>query len=462
MRNRRILVLLLAASMFLVAALASSAQAVSNYSGRGGSDQTVGAQSIDGRAIWSDPLPPPDFEIGFFLDIDIDAPEPMHLPGIGAKEEFSYDDPQVLIRGFTKTWTRASYYIRLVWNSPDGQSIRYMPQLFIPHPHAVVAMWDYWEWTAWWQYLFTKDMEPGAWSVDVYFRWGNQPEEMEQLIATESFTLNGIRPSSVQESTVKADAWTSPVPSIVTLCRGIDLDAMEFDMMPPVGRIYYGDIISGTQDVWAYVRFINDFANDRILDESFHVVFDFRYEDPNVKFDFVHMDPYIFDVPHARTSFKTWEYWDRYYVTAIDFNPAELGMCAGTWYIDIYAYPHSGDISMKVSIGTIAFVVEGGVPEPPNPNVSEDAVSVTVTPNPFADEARFEASVPGIFVDTLEVSVYDMTGHLVFVGSGINVVKWDGRDLNGMWLSNGAYIYIAVAGVGDTEKTAHGIVCIKQ
>lgn len=483
MGKRRILaVSLLAAVMMLMAAMESFGQAwpqggefavFTNGGGRGGMDATSDTQSIDSRGIWSDPAPPPEFIFTFCEAIDLDGAGPTsiykdrmsnRLDAIGVKDTFTYDDPQVVLRAYTETWVRQPFYLRYVWRGPDGHVINNMTELFSPHPHAIVPLWDYWEWLALWQYQFPanpeKPMAPGTWAVDVFFRWGDQSKDMEKLIATQTFMLKDVHTGAQRPAaSIEGGEWHAPKADIVTLCKGgPDLFDVGFGELNPIDLIHYGDIIRGDQTVWAYVRFVH---GDVLIDQSFHVVFDFVYEDPRVKFDFPEMDPYVYDIPHARTSFPTWEFWWNY-VTAINFNPAELGMCAGVWKILVYAYPHSGDASMKVPVGTIAFVVEGGVPEPPDMDIPADKLYVAPTPNPFSGTVRFVAVAPGVLVDSLEVEVYDLARNLVFSGIGIDVVEWDGTSLSGVGLIDGAYIYKYEVAAGDTKKTGYGHVYISR
>jgi len=465
------------ALMACVAVWAADGSYVSgNFGGRGASatgmssgQPAASPESIGlKRMYYFDPANPniPVFDVSACREVDIDVPEPDHLPGVGVSSEFDRGvTDKVTVRAHSDSWIRDAFFLIFIFYGPGGEIVDRMPWVFISDPWAVVALWDYWEWCTGWQYIHTKDTNrPGMWHVEVFFGWYGQTEAeaMEQLVGTVDFMLKGERPTAAAPVSSSSE-WKPPAFDLMTLCRSVDFDAIQFEMLPPLGSLEDGAIIGGSDMVFAYIRFVNDFERSRLLNESFHVVFRFRYADPRVIVSLPHMDPYIFDVPHARTSFKTWEYWSDYYVTPINFTPSELGLYSGQWFIDISVYPHWGGIWMERKLGTISFFVAGGgAPEPPDSGEVPSDIRVMASPNPSCDEVTFKAFSWTVLPEKLDVQVYDLTGNLVFSDSGSDAVTWYWIDRTGVDLRNGAYKYVATVRYGGEARTFHGFVYRKR
>ena len=84
-------------------------------------------------------------------------------------------------------------------------------------------------------------------------------------------------------------------------------------------------------------------------------------------------------------------------------------------------------------------------------------------PNPFSIEVTF--SYTGEMTGTtLSVSVYDLSGRLVWSGegSGGTGTTWDGRDRDGERLANGIYLYVALVTDGTSTSIGKGKVFIMR
>jgi hypothetical protein len=84
-------------------------------------------------------------------------------------------------------------------------------------------------------------------------------------------------------------------------------------------------------------------------------------------------------------------------------------------------------------------------------------------PNPFSDEVTFAFEGAGI-PETFAVTVYNMSGHLVWSDEKANVteVVWNGQNEAGMPLANGPYIYVAMITDGTDTYTGKGKVFINK
>jgi len=98
--------------------------------------------------------------------------------------------------------------------------------------------------------------------------------------------------------------------------------------------------------------------------------------------------------------------------------------------------------------------------------VIASALSVTdfyAGPNPFDTEVNFGYNGTGI-ATTFSVTVYDLSGHLVWNDEATNVSKvtWDGINERGASLANGAYIYVVMATDGTNIFRGKGTVFINR
>jgi len=89
--------------------------------------------------------------------------------------------------------------------------------------------------------------------------------------------------------------------------------------------------------------------------------------------------------------------------------------------------------------------------------------SFIAKPNPFSDEVTFTFEGAGI-PETFAVTVYNMSGHLVWSEELANVTEivWDGTNEAGMPLANGPYIYVAMITDGTDTYTGKGKVFINK
>jgi hypothetical protein len=80
-------------------------------------------------------------------------------------------------------------------------------------------------------------------------------------------------------------------------------------------------------------------------------------------------------------------------------------------------------------------------------------------PNPITDVHTTVFTVLGVEAEGIKVEVYDLAGRLVWKGEAEgNELPWDTRDLTGLPLANGVYlylVYVKVEGewiVSDVQK----------
>jgi len=99
------------------------------------------------------------------------------------------------------------------------------------------------------------------------------------------------------------------------------------------------------------------------------------------------------------------------------------------------------------------------------PIISSELVfeSFIAKPNPFSDEVTFTFEGAGI-PETFAVTVYNMSGHLVWSEelSNVTEIVWDGQNEAGMPLANGPYIYVAMITDGTDTYTGKGKVFINK
>ncbi len=90
-------------------------------------------------------------------------------------------------------------------------------------------------------------------------------------------------------------------------------------------------------------------------------------------------------------------------------------------------------------------------PAPPTLPMMDKKTGLVVLnyPNPVRDVRTTKFMVLGAEVETIRVSVYDLTGRLVWRGEGAgNELTWHTDDLSGQFLANGVYLYIVEVKVG--------------
>jgi len=77
-------------------------------------------------------------------------------------------------------------------------------------------------------------------------------------------------------------------------------------------------------------------------------------------------------------------------------------------------------------------------------------------PNPFKRETDFTffATRP---IDVAQIKIFTISGRLIRTiealtpRSGMNLIRWDGRDADGDELANGVYLYKVIARDGDRQ-----------
>ena len=110
--------------------------------------------------------------------------------------------------------------------------------------------------------------------------------------------------------------------------------------------------------------------------------------------------------------------------------------------------------------------------DPADPNdTSSDTVTVVASelnidrfyasPSPFSDMATFAFIGTGM-AETFAVTVYDLRGRLIWSTEEHNVlgVDWNGTNVEGREMANGAYLYVVSASNGDDIFTGKGQVFI--
>jgi len=92
-----------------------------------------------------------------------------------------------------------------------------------------------------------------------------------------------------------------------------------------------------------------------------------------------------------------------------------------------------------------------------------DIASFYAGPSPFDDEVTFGFIGTGV-ATTMEVVIYDASGHVVWAEELANVTEivWDGTDEAGNLLANGAYIYVITATDGTNTFTGKDLVFVNR
>ena len=92
-----------------------------------------------------------------------------------------------------------------------------------------------------------------------------------------------------------------------------------------------------------------------------------------------------------------------------------------------------------------------------------DVVEFYAAPNPFETECTFGYSGTGV-ASVMSVDIYDLTGTLVWSSelTDVTEIVWDGTDISGASLANGAYIYVIYATDGTNTFTDKGKVFINR
>jgi len=92
-----------------------------------------------------------------------------------------------------------------------------------------------------------------------------------------------------------------------------------------------------------------------------------------------------------------------------------------------------------------------------------DVVRFYAAPNPFETDATFGFEGTGV-ATTMTVTVYDLAGNAVWSETLANVTEivWDGTDMNGAMLANGAYLYVINATDGTNPFNGQGTVFINR
>jgi len=92
-----------------------------------------------------------------------------------------------------------------------------------------------------------------------------------------------------------------------------------------------------------------------------------------------------------------------------------------------------------------------------------DVVNFYAGPNPFDGDVTFGFVGTGI-ATTMEVVIYDASGHVVWAEELANVTEivWDGTDEAGNLLANGAYIYVITATDGTNTFTGKDLVFVNR
>jgi hypothetical protein len=138
-------------------------------------------------------------------------------------------------------------------------------------------------------------------------------------------------------------------------------------------------------------------------------------------------------------------------VTASGFDTPVASFVAdkeGTYVLTLEVTNSNGETATDEVV--VVAVYEFPDPEFPEPDTLRFD-SMLCAPVPFADAITFGFEGDGL-ADRMTVSVYDLQRRLVWTATNrdASVITWDGRTLDGDWLSNGPYIaVIQVLGNGN-------------
>jgi len=148
----------------------------------------------------------------------------------------------------------------------------------------------------------------------------------------------------------------------------------------------------------------------------------------------------------------------------VDGTTYDLSPLAGAQSDTFITGPISG-----LGVGTFT----ANYTDPTDPtDTSSDTISIIASelsvdsfyagPNPFDNEVNFAYAGTGI-ATTFSVTVYDLSGHMVWTEEMANVdhVTWDGTS-NGVSLANGGYIYVVTASDDTNTFTGKGTVFINK
>jgi VCBS repeat-containing protein len=223
---------------------------------------------------------------------------------------------------------------------------------------------------------------------------------------------------------------------IMTQDTEIDVDGtrIDFDYEVPLGKAGWHMISTPTVNVyWGYCKF-TDGTTTKTYTEA-------------IAADWI--APYIFRWDPATNSYTSYgasgviEPWVGYWIrTYVD------GLTLILPVYDAINSPPSPPTSLLVPSAA-----ELGL-TPPAPPVlpftdKKTGFMVLNYPNPIRDVHTTKFMVLGAEVETIRVSIYDLSGRLVWRGEAPgNELTWHTDDLSGQFLANGVYLYIVEIKVG--------------
>jgi len=173
---------------------------------------------------------------------------------------------------------------------------------------------------------------------------------------------------------------------------------------------------------------------------------------------------------------------DLVYVKVIDPSHAGATLLANAVEIDGVTYDLSAvdgqaDVFMTEGLGPQLIAGEQLTATYTDPTDQTDTSADTITiiaseldvlnffasPSPFDDEMEFGYEGSGV-ASVISVEVYDLAGNRVWSDELTNVTRiaWDGTDLGGNMLANGAYIYVITATDGTNTFNGKGTVFVNR
>jgi VCBS repeat-containing protein len=223
---------------------------------------------------------------------------------------------------------------------------------------------------------------------------------------------------------------------IMTQDTEIDVDGtrIDFDYEVPLGKAGWHMISTPTVNVyWGYCKF-TDGTTTKTYTEAIAAGW---------------IAPYIFRWDPATNSYTSYGasgviepwvgYWIRTYVDNL------------TLILPVYDAIHSPPVPPTSLLVPSAAELGLTPPAPPVLPFTDKKTGFMVLnyPNPIRDVHTTKFMVLGAEVETIRVSIYDLSGRLVWRGEAPgNELTWHTDDLSGQFLANGVYLYIVEIKVG--------------
>jgi hypothetical protein len=240
------------------------------------------------------------------------------------------------------------------------------------------------------------------------------------------------------------DANPSPIDPghgywVYVMTEGITVDVegtrIDFDYKVPLGKAGWHMISTPTVNVyWGYCKF-TDGTTTKTYTEAIEAGW---------------IAPYIFRWDPATNSYTSYgasgviEPWVGYWIRTYENDL--------TLILPVYDAIHSPPSHPPESL-LVPSAAELGL-TPPAPPVlpftdKKTGFMVLNYPNPIRDVHTTKFMVLGAEVETIRVSIYDLSGRLVWRGEAPgNELTWHTDDLSGHFLANGVYLYIVEIKVG--------------